>query len=387
MKLRIATLLLTSAVLSSGLLSSPVATYADTLSQKQQQENEMKQQAQDTKSKINNLSSREASLQGEVENLQSQLGTLQQQIDATQADITQRAQEMTELKGRIANTQKQLTQQYGVLQQRLTAMYEEGSSSYLDVLFSATSFSDLLSRFQFLESIAQADNQMLKDIEATKNQLAAQSDNLKRQQAQQRQVYAGLVAKQAQQQQKQAQEQQLLTQVHNEKLTAQADLQQENAALSTLANEISQLQAQQGAYNGPVSGWTWPVPSVHSISSGFGWRILYGQKDYHPGIDIPGGAGGETVVAATAGQVLYAGAASGYGLWVVIESGGGLVEVYGHVANIAVQPGQAVSEGQPIATIGTGIEGNSTGPHLHFQVGKGGVSSAEAVSPLSYVSP
>ena len=128
----------------------------------------------------------------------------------------------------------------------------------------------------------------------------------------------------------------------------------------------------------------WPAPG--RLTSTFGNRVhpLFGVTRFHAGIDVGGGLGAR-VSAADGGTVIAAGPASGYGTLVVVShgtvDGRDLSTAYAHMGSISVRPGQDVSRGQQLGTIGN--EGNSTGPHLHFEVRRNG----DPVDPLDYVSP
>lgn len=142
-----------------------------------------------------------------------------------------------------------------------------------------------------------------------------------------------------------------------------------------------------GQYVRPVSAITatvlaWPVPSVHGISSGFGYRTnpITGKRSLHNGIDIPAPKG-TPIVAAENGKVIVADYMNGYGNTVIIDHGNGLWTLYGHIkeGGILVSVGQQVRRGQTIALVGS--TGNATGSHLHFTVYKNQV----AVNPLHYL--
>ena len=128
----------------------------------------------------------------------------------------------------------------------------------------------------------------------------------------------------------------------------------------------------------------WPAPG--RLTSRFGQRNhpIFGDSRFHAGIDIGGGLGGR-VSAADGGLVIYAGYASGYGTLVVVTHGlvGGrdLTTAYAHMGQLDVVEGQLVGRGDRVGEIGS--EGNSTGPHLHFEVRVDG----DPVDPLGYVSP
>ena len=129
--------------------------------------------------------------------------------------------------------------------------------------------------------------------------------------------------------------------------------------------------------NPSSAGFVWPVPGFGNVSSHFGMR--WGRM--HQGIDIAGpGINRTGVVAARAGtvsQVQFSN--SGYGNMVLIDHGGGVSTRYAHLSTIGVQRGQRVEMGQPIGRVGS--TGNSTGPHLHFEV----IVNGRPQNPLNYV--
>ena len=125
----------------------------------------------------------------------------------------------------------------------------------------------------------------------------------------------------------------------------------------------------------------WPVPSCHTISSGYGGRIhpTTGKYKFHGGLDIPGSYG-SAIVAANSGKVIWAGnRGDSYGNYVIIDHGGGVSTLYGHASKVLVSTGQSVSRGQRIANVGS--TGRSTGPHCHFEVRING----SRVNPNPYV--
>jgi LysM repeat protein len=124
----------------------------------------------------------------------------------------------------------------------------------------------------------------------------------------------------------------------------------------------------------------WPLVNFGRISSGFGYRThpIYRRRLWHSGIDLTAGYG-TPIRAARSGRVTSCGWNGGLGKTVVIRHDNGFQTVYGHCAKIHVKRNQYIKKGQTIASVGnTGI---STGPHLHFEVRKGG----RAVNPLRYL--
>lgn len=125
----------------------------------------------------------------------------------------------------------------------------------------------------------------------------------------------------------------------------------------------------------PTGMFTWPVPGVKHISSYYGPR--WGKL--HKGIDIStSGIYGRTVVAAASGKVTRAGWFSSYGYCIDITHSNGYLTRYAHLSKINVSKGQYVSQGQAIGKVGN--SGNSTGPHLHFEIRLNGSTK----NPMNY---
>ncbi|HEX8215473.1 MAG TPA: peptidoglycan DD-metalloendopeptidase family protein [Allosphingosinicella sp.] len=133
--------------------------------------------------------------------------------------------------------------------------------------------------------------------------------------------------------------------------------------------EASGVGRQSGALQRPVPG---------SVSSSFGMRRhpILGYARFHRGVDFHAGYG-TPILATTDGRVAGAGWAGGYGKQVRIDHPGGITTTYSHMSSIAAQPGQAVRQGQVIGYVGS--TGLSTGPHLHYELYRGGVP----VNPFS----
>jgi murein DD-endopeptidase MepM/ murein hydrolase activator NlpD len=120
-----------------------------------------------------------------------------------------------------------------------------------------------------------------------------------------------------------------------------------------------------------------PLASAR-LTSGFGWRVhpLSGGWRAHSGVDLAAPYG-SPIVATAGGVVGSAGWSGGYGLLVAVSHGDGVQTRYGHLSRLAVAPGQQVTAGQVIGYVGS--TGDSTGPHVHYEVRIGG----RAVDPLA----
>ncbi|MGN1051395.1 MAG: peptidoglycan DD-metalloendopeptidase family protein [Acutalibacteraceae bacterium] len=155
----------------------------------------------------------------------------------------------------------------------------------------------------------------------------------------------------------------------------------QSSASSSESSGYSESTESKSSYSAPKSsgGFIWPVPAIHTISSGYGYR----SGGMHGGIDISNGNSyGKTIVASDSGTVTFSGYdSSGYGNYVIIDHGNGYETLYGHCSALYVSRGQSVSQGEAIAAVGS--TGQSTGNHCHFEIR----SNGSRLNPLSFVSP
>lgn len=347
----------------------------------------------------------------EVEKLDRQIMESNQKIAQLDSQLAQAVAQVEAASRRLAEAEKRLQERTEVLNKRTRAVYEDGNVTYLEVLLSAKDFTDFLTRLEFVRKIMEQDAKIIAQVKEEKKRVEEEKRFLEEKQGEimamrqeQERVRDYLAA------QKAAKEAVMRTIEQDKKRLEQALEQemQESRQLNELIRRLtapkptqvqvpsrggSQVQVPyQGGAQGqvPYQGGTmaWPVPGYYNIPDGgeFGWRIhpIFRIRKFHSGIDIPargpeGNFPGAAVVAANGGQVVYAGWYGGYGLVVIVDHGGGITTLYAHLSAISVRVGQQVSRGQTLGHVGS--TGNSTGPHLHFEVRING----EPVDPMGYL--
>ncbi|MFD5318323.1 peptidoglycan DD-metalloendopeptidase family protein [Streptomyces sp. NPDC127098] len=148
----------------------------------------------------------------------------------------------------------------------------------------------------------------------------------------------------------------------------------EDAAVSTQSAPADQTAAEApaGDYTAPVSG---PLGTAYGVAGSM-W-----SSGHHTGADFPV-ASGTPVAAITSGEVVSAGTVNSYGNEVIIRHDDGRYSQYAHLSSISVSAGQTVSTGDQIGL--SGSTGNSTGPHLHFEV-RTGPDYGSDIDPLAYL--
>lgn len=125
--------------------------------------------------------------------------------------------------------------------------------------------------------------------------------------------------------------------------------------------------------NTGIAASDWPVPFTDNITSPFGYRIhpISGGKKLHKGIDVAaGGVLNQPTIAIMPGVIEFSGVMGGYGNTVVIKHANGVETLYAHLSQLKARAGQKVQPGDIVGLIGS--TGNSTGPHLHFEVSQNG---------------
>lgn len=165
--------------------------------------------------------------------------------------------------------------------------------------------------------------------------------------------------------------------------------QQKEDRLATLAQRLSTQPTNTivtvPVYSTTTTGYTGngllavrPISSRMPVTSGFGYRYIFGKTQFHKGVDF-GAPIGTPIYATGNGVVTYSGMGTGYGRYVEISHGNGLVTRYGHLSASYVNVGDTVSANQQIGA--SGNSGRSTGPHLHYEVRQNG----QAVNPQTYL--
>ena len=302
--------------------------------------------------------------QKQADLVKKQIAILQKQLDTTGEDLMNKQKELEQKKLDIHATDE-------LFKERLKAMYIMRSGGTLSTVLSVESFSELLTATDTLQRVSVADTELLKLLDEQKRQIEQEEAEIQKE-------LDNLEVQQKNMESKQAELARLL-QTINGKLsntdaaTEAASLTQEEAYAEYIkAKEALEAEFGEGSAGDFVGGdWIWPVPTNGNISSPFGWRTIYGKPDNHIGIDISSGGGpyimGKPVVASNSGTVKTAVISNrGYGNYIILDHGGNNFTLYGHCSSLAVSTGQYVSQGQTIAYVGS--TGNSTGPHLHFEI-------------------
>ena len=383
----LAALLLAVCVLCVDLSPALAVTQAD-IDKLKNNASDLSQQKKELQSKISALSDDIANNMKKKELLDSEISVLSSEISNVESQISTYAELITKTEAELLDAQEREAAQYELFCKRVRAMEERGTISYWSVLFKADSFTDLLSRLDFINEIMDSDQKVIQDLQDLQAEIEEKKESLETQKAESEAAKAELVSKKSELNKQREAANALVAQLRASKSEYQEDMddlsaeaEAVQAQILKLSKELAAQQAAQGKpSNAALGGYIWPVSS-RRITSTFGGRASPGGigSTNHKGIDI-GGVGYTTEIhAAKAGTVIVSQYSRSYGNYVVVSHGSGNTTLYAHMSSRKVSVGQYVNQGDVLGI--TGSTGNSTGPHLHFEITENGTR----INPLKYL--
>lgn len=373
----------------------------------------LEQQAQEQQDVINDLTNQKARFVTRKIALDGKIEINRQMIELIGEQIKIYDEIIAEKQAELDKALEKETAQTELLRSRIRAMEENSSYSYASFIFDSSSVTELLSRIGDVNDIMHYDKALEEEYMAAREDVESIKKSYEEARHEQELLQKELDTKQAELDAQVEAAYTMIADIETLSDDAQAEYEAiaeaEAEAEETLQEAIRKRAAEEAAKNaannansgaasggasgGGTSGGSatslsdlqWPVPSCTLITSRFGYRVAptAGASTYHGGLDIGAGMGA-SIVAAGAGDVIYAGANGGYGNCVMIDHGNGIVTVYAHMSSIGVSYGQYVTAGQYIGAVGsTGI---SSGPHCHFEIRINGAQTDPAAyfSGLTY---
>ncbi len=352
--------------------------YAETAQQKINQQQVKKNEAQE---KLNSNKQKRAKTLAEMEKFEKEAGEIQTQIDAIDKKIAETDKSLAEQQAKLDVAAARAEEKYDLFKERFRVMCEQGDVSYIEMLLSAKSFSDFVDKTEIVKEISEYDKKIFDEMEAVRLEIEKARDEIANLKKSQEESKNDLSTQKQALQKKQQEQQAYMRELESDAAAYQKVIDAADAAMESLRRQISgSLSSSSGGKQYVGGEFAWPTPSCHYITSHFSPRRknpVSGVWKRHTGTDI-GAAYGASIVAANSGTVTLAGWNSGYGNCVIIDHGGGRATLYAHMSSYSVSSGQYVQRGQQIGRVGS--TGNSTGPHLHFEV----LINGAAVDPMQY---
>jgi murein DD-endopeptidase MepM/ murein hydrolase activator NlpD len=365
----------------------------------QGQIDDLKKEAEDLEQKKQEIQSKINSLEYEQSGVIAKKAVLDEQIEYTQQEIiniTNQIATYADLievkKLEVVEAQEREDAQWEQYKIRIRGMEENGTISYMAVIFDADSFVDLLGRIDLVSAIMEEDERLYQELKQSKLATIEAKESLEQAKLDEEAEKVALEDKQAELSVQQEEAAALIDEIEKNIEQSQALYEELNADANAIQDEINakmeqlkrEEEAKLAAGDSVIVGtgsFIWPAPSSKKVTSLFGTRLhpIYNTYRYHAGIDI-GAKRGTNCIAADTGTVITAKYSSSYGNYIVISHGNGVTTLYAHLDSILVNNGDVVTQGDVIGKIGS--TGASTGPHLHFEISVNG----SRVNPLDYFS-
>ena len=372
----------------------------------QEKVDELNKKKDKTQNYVRELDRKVKLKQDKINVLEAEADALQEDIDKVQASIEKTEAEIERTQKEIDRLQAEFDKTYEEYCQRLRAMYVSGSVNNIEVIFTSTDISSILTRSEMIKSVAKKDNNTLdslmnkmSEIEKQKARLEKARVKLNKQKEKLNTDKAALESNIATVAEEKASlnseintlnnaisELSKTTDEYQESIDAdQARLAKVEAEIQAAIARTSQSSSGSSVGTGQINGSTgdgshsgqlgYPTDG-RTISAGF---PNYSSGRYHGGIDFPVPTGSNVYAAAGGTVILVKALYYSYGHYIIIDHGNGLSTLYAHNSQLLVSIGDHVKKGQVIAK--SGSTGNSTGPHSHFEVRINGTR----VNPLNYL--
>jgi len=362
---RLLSLLLIGVMCFSMALQCQATTYED-----------YKEDISDAEKEDKKLEAEKEKAEKEQKELGNKLDALIAEMEELEAKIKAKEEELSEKEDELVKARNEENDQYESMKKRIKYMYENGNVQFIEILFESENIGDFLNKAEYISTISEYDREMLKVFKAITEEIKEQEEVLKEEYADMGIMQNELIDNQ--------------NTLENLLETASEEISGLDSAIAANQKKLKKLRAaaaealrkQQESTDNPGNAgasvivgngfFTHPCPGYTRISSEFGWREqpLPGASTNHKGMDFAAPTG-TPIYAAAAGTVTTARYSGNAGKMISINHGDGKVTIYMHCNAMYVTPGQKVTKGQHIAAVGS--TGNSTGPHLHFQVEINGV--------------
>ena len=399
----IAVLILTTLILSSCLYFVKAEDNVVTNETQNNEENQnntvntlsLNEQKEQVEQELQKAEEQLTYVQDELSESIVQLQEMDDKINEYQASLDEVNSQYEELQKRVEESEKQLAEAQGkydkklnLLKNRLVAIYKNGETRYLDVLMNSKSIIDFVSKYYVVQKITEYDSKAIDELGETKLELEKINNQLEEDKAQMKLTKV------------EAEKQTVVltntrTVYENHKNSLSESEKQLNAQIETYKKQQQELEnlirytISGSTYELKYSGGVmiWPTLESSYITSPYGSRLhpIQGIVKNHDGIDI-GGKTGDPVYAAADGIVIYSQFnTGGYGNMVMVDhgldsNGVKIVTLYAHGDKLLKSVGDTVKQGDVIMEMGS--TGNSTGPHVHFEVRENGTH----VDPKKYLS-
>lgn len=364
------------------------------LQRSQDRLNEIRRERQRLQSEFDRLRGRVRTDSTEIRNIERQVDISGQIVGELDLQISAMGSLIERTTAELLVTEDALAEKRAILQHRLTEIHKRGPLYTFQVLLSAESFGDLLSRYKYLYLISRQDRQLLADVEDLRGRFATQRDDLVHQRSS--------LANRREERTQESERLRVLIQQRQQSLRdSQREARRAEQRLAQLARDEARLndliaaferrrRAAEAARRAPAEPSRIRTTDIGQLDWPAQGEIVYnfgrqpgpgGTTISRNGIGI-GTPVGTAVRAVAPGTVLLATSVGTYGQMIIIDHRGGTYSIYGQLSRIDVRQNQDVTRGQVIGA--TGGANTDEGPHLYFEI-RGAPEGRAHVDPIQWL--
>ena len=362
------------------ILSYLTTSYADEVSDLNEQHNMVEEQLKRSNEELNDVKNELSENLQQVQKIDEKIEESEKQEVELNLKVNKLKQQIAEIQEKLNVAEKKYEKQKKFLESRLITIYESGDTQYLDVVLKSRNMSDFLSNYFLITELATYDTELLEDLEAKKKVIDISKQKLENSKKElsdslRMQTKISIIL-----QNTKTMRENFISKLSEQEKQIQSQIDEYMLRYNAINSEILKLTGSlpESSYIGGVLAW--PVPGYTKISSNYGMRYhpILRYTKLHTGVDISAPMGAN-FVAANDGVVVKAELNPAYGNMVIIDHGGGISTLYAHGSEILVHLGQTVKRNETVLKVGS--TGYSTGPHAHFEVRING----QVTNPMEYI--
>lgn len=365
------------------LCSSVFSASAESLSELRENQKNLQAQKEENDARLEELRDDTNRKKAYRDTLYEQIDTVQKQLDLLRNQIAELDGQIAVSEDKIAEKQEDIDRNFDLLKERIKALYVTGDASTVAIILNSKNLMDFTEKVQLLRSVTRHDQELIKLLTSQLEEIEEELSEIREDKEELSRKKKELDAKGAELTKLYEEAKRTVEEAENQELSVLADsdllgsqMEENEAAIAELEEQLRQQGFGSGNLGGSgyvgTGSFIWPMP-------GYTYLTCYFGEGGHRGIDIAGGdIYGKAIVAADGGTVLYAGWNDSYGYCVFIDHGNGFETRYAHMSALGIETGSTVEQGQIIGYVGS--TGNSTGPHLHFEV----ISGGGLTNPMGY---
>ena len=376
-----------------------LATNESDISELKTQQNANNKEKAEAQEELKEVQAEKSEAVKQVEKISSQINTYESQIEELNSKIEGLNSKIEEAEKKIKEKEEDYKKNQELFEERLVAAYEAGDTSYLDMILSSEGLTDLISNFYLVSELATYDTEFLDNIQKQKEEIESTKKSLQSDKNEVSETKSSKEAVANQLQTAKNEKANYVTKLTEDEKKIQSKIEEIEQANRQIDKDIKakqaiieaakkQYQSTGSSGSSSSSSGTSSAGFIRPVNGSITTGLYYSSGGYHGAVDFgSSGINGSPVYAVADAVVVTTRAlTTSYGNYIILyHPSSNLYTLYAHgqAGSICVSEGQSVKQGQQIMRVGS--TGNSTGPHLHFEVRTSPGTYSNRQNPMNYL--